>query len=390
MKWVNSEGRLPIKSWCENIEEGALKQALDLANHSITFKHIALMPDCHQGYGMPIGGVIACDHAIIPNAVGADIGCGMCVVKTSILGGELTKDNITEILALVKEKVPVGFNHHKTKQEWEGFNLQTVPDVFEVNSNLEDAKYQLGTMGSNNHFIEIQQGDDGHIWFMVHSGSRNFGYKIAREFNKIAIHLCNRWFSNIPNKDLAFFPIETKEAKEYLLAMQYALEFAAENRRRIMDELKFATGKFVRYDVLEEINIHHNYATWENHFGKNLLVHRKGAISARVGQKGIIPGSMGTPSYIVEGLGNPDSFNSCSHGAGRNMSKTKASSSLNEGDCTKDMDGIIFDGWPLDRKGNINLGEAPKAYKDIDEVIEAELDLIKPLVKLFPLGVIKG
>ena len=391
MKWVKKEAdqRVPIKSWCDFVEDGALKQAFNLSRHPSVFKHVALMPDCHRGYGMPIGGVIACKMAVIPNAVGVDIGCGMCAVKTDFQADDITEEAIKRIMGKVREKVPVGFNHNKEVQEWSGF--EKAPEISIISQQLPSARKQLGTLGGGNHFIEIQKGDDGVLWLMIHSGSRNFGYKIANKYHETALKLCRRWFSDIPDEDLAFLPMESKEATEYFDCMNFALQFAKENRQRMMEHFKEAV-----HDVLgcyfreEEINIHHNYAAWENHFKQNVIIHRKGATSARKGQKGIIPGSMGTPSYIVEGLGNPESFTSCSHGAGRKMGRMEASRRLSKEECDKAMEGIVFGRWGRDRKGNPDFGEAPQAYKDIEDVIGSELDLIKPIVKLQPLGVIKG
>jgi tRNA-splicing ligase RtcB (3'-phosphate/5'-hydroxy nucleic acid ligase) len=394
MKWVRKEDdqRVPIKSWCEDIDEDALQQAINLSIHPIVFRHIALMPDCHLGYGMPIGGVIACIKAIIPNAVGSDIGCGMCALRTDYLAENITTEHVKRIMQIVKDTVPVGFEHHKVNQEWEGFN--SAPDLPIVQQHLESARKQLGTLGGGNggnHFIEIQRGEDGYVWLMIHTGSRNFGFKIAKEYHKQALILCKRWFSNIPDNDLAFLPIEDQIAKDYFECMNFALKFAQENRHVIMQRFKEAVHEVLHCPLPDEqINIHHNYASWESHFNRNVIVHRKGATSARLGEMGIIPGSMGTPSYIVEGLGNTESFESCSHGAGRRMGKRKASKTLKQEDCDKAMEGIVFDQWTRNEAGMLNLSEAPQAYKDIDTVIQAQLDLIKPIVKLYPLGVVKG
>ena len=238
--------------------------------------------------------------------------------------------------------------------------------------------------------MEIQASEDGDVWLMIHSGSRNFGLRIAKYYNEKAIELCERWKSPIPNKDLAFLPIGEPMAKEYIDAMNYALEFAKENRHRIMLAVAESFEEVTGNAVGDPINIHHNYARLENHFGHNVWVHRKGATSAKEGEIGIIPGSMGTSSYIVEGLGNRESFMSCSHGAGRCMGRMAASRDLTVEECDKAMEGVIFGRWGKDRKGRIDLGEAPQAYKNIDYVIEAQLDLITPRVKLNPLGVIKG
>jgi len=379
--------KVPIKSWCDNPEEGALEQAKNLASLPFIFKQVCLMPDTHQGYGMPIGGVIACIHAIIPNAVGVDIGCGMCAVKTSAT--EITTEQIKEIFGYIRELVPLGFNHRTENQEWEGFN--EVPNILIIKQELESAKKQLGTLGGGNHFIEIQKGSDGFIWLMVHSGSRNFGYKIAKEYNKKAQELCKMWYSNIPpfkgEDGLAFLPIGSKEAKEYLEAMNFALKFAYADRKRMMNDICSSVYKVLGCTWEPEINIHHNYVAIENHFGRNVWVHRKGATSAREGEFGIIPGSQGTSSYIVIGKGNRESFTSCSHGAGRTMSRGKARATL---DLKEEIEQMDLKGIVHGLRTTKELDEASGAYKDIDLVMEEQKDLVDIAVKLTPLGVIKG
>jgi tRNA-splicing ligase RtcB len=253
---------------------------------------------------------------------------------------------------------------------------------------LGKAKYQLGTLGGGNHFIEIQKGDDGYIWIMLHSGSRNFGLKIANVYHKKASALCSKWYSYLPDKDLAFLPIDTPEAKEYLEAMDYALSFAKENRYLMMNNIKTCFRDVISNIAYGDLtDVHHNYANMENHFGTNVMVHRKGATSAKLGEKGIIPGSQGTASYIVEGLGNPQSFMSCSHGAGRKMGRKQASRELNlKNEIEKlDAQGIIHSIRTKD-----DLDEASGAYKDIDVVMRNQEDLVKILVKLKPIAVIKG
>ena len=389
MRVINTQ-RIPIKAWTKDIEEGAIAQAENLASLPFVYKHVALMPDVHQGYGMPIGGVIATEGVIIPNAVGVDIGCGMCTIHTNMKAVDLTEDMLKSIMGKIRKVVPVGFNRHKNYQEWKGF--REAPDSIEIiDQEIDNARTQLGTLGGGNHFIEIQKSDVGDVWIMVHSGSRNFGKKIADYYHKMALKFCEKWYSNIPDKDLAFLPIDNVYGEEYIVAMNYALAFALENRKRILDEACFAFWEVTGFNFPEYlINIHHNFAKLENHFGKNVWVHRKGATQAYKGQIGIIPGSMGTPSYIVEGLGNPESFKSCSHGAGRKMGRAQASRTLTVEECDKAMKGIIYGRWGKDRKGRIDLGEAPQAYKDIEDVIESELDLIKPITKLWPMAVIKG
>lgn len=404
MKVISTEN-IPIKLWLEDIEDGALEQAKNLANLPFAFKHIAIMPDSHLGYGMPIGGVLATHNIIIPNAVGVDIGCGMCAVKTSLK--ELSIEQLKKLFGGSKDYkggirsiVPVGFNHQSKKQEeslmpydknchsaifWD-FISGKYPIVFKE---YQSALKQIGTLGGGNHFIEIQKGSDGYIWIMLHSGSRNLGYKVARYYNDLAKKLNEKWHTSVTKKvDLAFLPLDSKEGQTYLKEMDYCVEFALVNRKLMMTRIKdIFTAQFSNIKFEYMINIAHNYAILENHFGKNVVVHRKGATSAREGQLGIIPGSQGTKSYIVKGLGNPDSFMSCSHGAGRTMSRTKARNTLNlEEEIAKmNKKGILHS-----IRNKKNLDEASSAYKNIDVVMEKQKDLVEILVELTPLGVIKG
>jgi tRNA-splicing ligase RtcB len=404
MKWIKDiKDGIPVKSWCQEIETGALEQAENLSKHPATYKHVALMPDCHVGYGMPIGGVIACENAVIPNAVGVDIGCGMVAVETNCPAERLSdmKDR-RAILDSVKEMVPAGEGHaHKTEQDWDGFEmyLDGRPERGGCDWPAKLDRKNLGTLGGGNHFIELQSSEDGILWLMIHSGSRNLGHKIATYYHKKAQKLNDEWHSKLPSKDLAFLPADSSLGKDYICDMNFALDYALENRRRMMSCFKEAVADFLKdVEFIREVNIHHNYAALENHFGKNVWIHRKGATSAKEGELGIIPGSMGASSYIVKGLGNPESFMSCSHGAGRKMGRGEASRRLSMEDCDKAMEGIVFDRWSKfsgkwkkkKDKNLFDLSEAPLAYKDIEDVIESELDLIEPLVKLQPLGVVKG
>lgn len=382
------EGKnVPIKSWCNNPENGALEQARNLTTLPFIFKQVCLMPDTHQGYGMPIGGVIATKNVVIPNAVGVDIGCGMCAVKTSL--PTLYKDEVKQIFSRIRQIVPVGFKHREEEQIWEGFN--NMPDIKIIQQEIKSAKKQLGTLGGGNHFIELQQGSDGFVWIMIHSGSRNFGYKIAKEYNQLAQRLCSKWYSNIPNfkgdDGLAFLPIDTKEGKEYLTAMNYALDFAYENRKRMLEDIKFCVNQVSSCEFEPEINIHHNYARMEYHFKHNVMVHRKGATSAKKAQLGIIPGSQGTSSYIVIGKGCEESFKSCSHGAGRALSRGRARAILDlKGEQKKLEDlGIIHS-----IRNEKDLDEARSAYKNINIVMNEQKDLVDIFTELKPLGVIKG
>ena len=384
--------RLPIKSWTPDVEDGAMRQAVDLANHPCAFKHVALMPDVHQGYGMPIGGVVAFENAISPNCVGMDIGCGMGAVQTDILASKVTKAQLRTIREKIEHTIPTGAgNTHKKQQEWGVNYFDTLPRWINTVNEVAHIKKSIGTLGGGNHFIELQEGSDGFLWIMLHSGSRKVGHSICTYYNKIAKEENARWHSNIPSKDLAFFPTDSNNGQWYIDDMAFALDYAMENRRRMMNVIKDIVLMEIPGSVAHEINIHHNYASLEHHFDKNVWVHRKGATSARKGQLGIIPGSMGTPSYIVEGLGNPESFMSCSHGAGRKMSRTEACKKLDIDKCNEDMRGIEFKGFKKSKqKGLWNIDEAPDAYKNIKIVIDQQVDLVKAITKLYPLAVVKG
>jgi tRNA-splicing ligase RtcB len=384
MKEITTE-KLPIKLWLNDIEAGALAQVNNIANLPFAFKHIAIMPDSHQGYGMPIGGVLATKGVIIPNAVGVDIGCGMCAVKTSLT--EIDTETLKKIMGKIRKAVPVGFNHHKEKQD-ESLMPETDKKLLIVSQEYQNALTQIGTLGGGNHFIEIQKGSDGHIWIMIHSGSRNFGLKIAKYYNDLAIALNEKWHTQVPKEwELAFLPLDEQEGIMYVNEMNYAVEFALANRSLMEKRIEDIFMKETLCDFEEPINIAHNYARLENHFGQNVMIHRKGATLADENTIGIIPGSQGTSSYIVKGKGNIQSFKSCSHGAGRKMGRNVACKTLNLEEEIKKLDdqGIIHG------IRNVNdLDEASGAYKDIDVVMKNQEDLIEILVELKPLAVIKG
>jgi len=391
MKQVITSEKLPIKLWLDDIEEGAMGQARNLANLPFVYKHVAIMPDAHFGYGMPIGGVMATEDVIIPNAVGVDIGCGMCAMQTSL--HTISTDKLKEIMTGIRRVIPLGFKHHQRAQDKSLMPLPPngvpLPELKVVSREYKNALTQLGTLGGGNHFIEIQKGSDGHIWIMVHSGSRNLGFTVANFYNKMAIDLNSRWGSKIPkNWQLAFLPLSSDAGRRYNLEMQFCVDFALANRQLMMERIQdvfLAVASPVTFSGF--INIAHNYAAMETHFRKNVIVHRKGATSAREGELGIIPGSQGTPSYIVRGKGNPESFTSCSHGAGRKMGRKEAQRRLDLGE----------EAGRLDRKGILHsirsrrdLDEAAGAYKDVDKVVEEQLDLVEVIVALQPLAVVKG
>jgi tRNA-splicing ligase RtcB len=387
VKYITVENGLIIKSWCDAPEEGAIEQAKNLSRLPFAFRQICLMPDAHQGYGMPIGGVMATEDVIVPNAVGVDIGCGMCAVKTSLTA--ISVDSLKKIMSETRKRIPLGMNRHKEKQAVEFLPGCASNDMPVVLSEYEKARAQVGTLGGGNHFIEIQKGDDSHIWIMVHSGSRNLGKQVADHYHKKAVAINERYFSQVlKGRDLAFFPLSSSEGQLYLNEMQYCVDFALANRKLMMDRIIAIFRETIGSVTFEPmINIAHNYARLEKHFGRNVLVHRKGATSAREGETGIIPGSQGTSSYIVRGKGNPESFMSCSHGAGRKMGRKQAERTLNLEVEKKRLDdrGIIHA-----LRGISDLDEAAGAYKDIDIVMAEQADLVDILVSLEPLGVVKG
>lgn len=375
---------IPVKMWLKDIEDGALEQLNNLSRLPFAFSHIAVMPDCHQGYGMPIGGVLATKGVIIPNAVGVDIGCGMCAVKTSLT--EIDTDTLKSIMGVIRRDVPVGFDHNKEKQD-ESL-MPKLGSQLICGRQYESALRQIGTLGGGNHFIEIQKGSDGHIWIMIHSGSRNLGKQVADHYNKIAEDINAKYHSIVPKEyELAFLPSDTKEYSDYMDEMNYCVEFALANRNLMMSRILDAFNHLLITDQIDFINIAHNYARYENHFGSNVIVHRKGATSAREGEIGIIPGSQGTSSYIVRGKGNKDSFESCSHGAGRKMGRKQAERTLVLEDEQKLLNdrGIIHS-----IRNKTDLDEATGAYKNIDEVMANQKELVDIVVRLEPLGVIKG
>lgn len=378
-------GCLVIKSWCDAPENGAVEQAKNLARLPFVFKQICLMPDTHQGYGMPIGGVMAADNVVVPNAVGVDIGCGMCAVQSSL--ENISVDDLKIVLGKIREQIPLGFNRHKESQDY------TLMPAFENMHDVCEREYtsalnQLGTLGGGNHFIEVQKGSDGHVWVMIHSGSRNLGKQVADHYNKKAEEINAKYYSSVPKEwELAFLPFDCEDGRHYMAEMQYCVDFALANRKLMMTRVEDIIKEVTQATFGDVINIAHNYARMESHFGKNVLIHRKGATSAREGEIGIIPGSQGTLSYIVQGLGSHESFQSCSHGAGRKMGRKQAQRTLDldEEKSKLDSQGILHA-----IRGVDDLDEASGAYKSIDVVMKEQEDLVKPVVELRPLAVVKG
>ena len=390
MQKVIMTNRLPIKMWLDEVEESTLTQARNLAQLPFAFKHVCLMPDAHSGYGMPIGGVLATRGVIVPNAVGVDIGCGMCAVRTNVKAELLDAGILKQVMSRIREVIPLGFNHHEESQDEnlmpQGYQIDNLAIV---KRHYIAALKQLGTLGGGNHFIELQKSNDGDLWVMIHSGSRNLGKQVADFYNKAARRLNELWHSSVPvGADLAFLPIQTNEAHAYFDEMRYCTDFAFANRKLMINRVQAIISDMVTGVVFDPvINIAHNYVAWENHFNQNVLVHRKGATSAKPGETGIIPGSQGTKSYIVEGLGNPESFMSCSHGAGRVMSRSAA---VRELDLEEEIRKLDEQGIIHAIRSKDDLDEASSAYKDISQVMAFQQDLVRIKVELTPLAVVKG
>ena len=381
----------PVKIWTDYVEASAMVQIENLARLPFMYHHLAVMPDVHTGMGMPIGGVLACVDAVIPNAVGVDIGCGMCAVKTSIKTADIDYLEFRKrVLSKVREIIPLGMSHHKQPQDESlmptGYDVDL---MWVVKEQYQSALRQVGTLGGGNHFIEFQRDEEDNLWIMIHSGSRNLGKMVGDYYNKKAMALNKKWHSEVdPSMRLAFLPFHSPEFGEYWREMQYCIDFALCNRKLMMSRIQdVLESVFPQIEFEPMINIAHNYAAWETHFGKNVVVHRKGATFAGKGTIGIIPGSQGTASYIVEGLGNPESFNSCSHGAGRVLSRTAA---INQLDMETEVQRLNERGIIHAIRNKSDLQEAPSAYKDIDEVINNQLDLIAVKTRLLPIAVIKG
>ena len=401
--------KIPVKVWLETekeLEASCREQALHLANLPFLAGPVCLMPDTHAGMGMPIGGVIASEDVIIPNAVGVDIGCGMAYTETGIRADDLRQimtgsgNLVQAIIGDIMRNVPVGFAHHK--QPMPSYVLDRALDEMdkyekdgELLGQLDAGYFQIGTLGGGNHFIELQEDDEGFLSVMIHSGSRHFGKSVCDYFHQKARALNQRWYSQVPDSyRLAFLPVDSPEGQQYLNWMQLSMDFAAENREKMMLAVKAILekwiGKYTEFSLnfSNDINCHHNYASLENHKGKDLWVHRKGAVEAKNGQMAVIPGAMGSYSYMVMGLGNEDSFCSSSHGAGRRYSRKGAMEAFTCEEVILDLErrGVV-----LGKKGKADVAEESRfAYKDIEIVMENQKDLVIPVKRLKTIGVVKG
>jgi tRNA-splicing ligase RtcB len=400
--------KVPVRLWTpqEEVEQEAKNQLYNIANLPWAFHHVEVMPDVHYGKGATVGSVIAMKDAVSPSAVGVDIGCGMGAVKTNLRASELP-DNLAALRAKIEELIPVGFNSHeklyfsgldftmkmdgsvisKSASTNEAFNLsKDFKSLFkrfkdldpQVHDLLKKAMSQVGTLGGGNHFIELCLDQDDYVWLMLHSGSRNIGKTLAEIHIERAKRLAHN--QELPDRDLAVFLSKTPEMAEYLRDLKWAQEYAFVNRRAMFEIYKGIVRTFIPHVHFEApILCHHNYVSEEVHYGEDVIVTRKGAISARSGEMGIIPGSMGTRSYIVRGRGNEESFHSASHGAGRRLSRGKAKRTFTVEDLKEQTKGIEC------RKDDGVLDEIPGAYKDIDKVIGYQRELVEIEAKLHQL-----
>lgn len=396
---VLNEGRVPVKIWSDDVEKEAEQQLINTASLPFVFKHVAAMPDVHGGKGSTIGSVIATKGAICPATVGVDLGCGMMAVKTP-LNATIVQDKIVEIRKSIERSIPLGFDRHKKLSDAVS-GLELFSRFVQLGSKggaakslfldlkvYSDAMLQLGTLGGGNHFIEVCLDTENNVWVMLHSGSRGIGNKIATAHISNAKALMKKWFISLPDPDLAYLVKGSKEFEDYLEDIKWAQEFAFENRKRMMDlvmkDLSFDVNNAEPIPRLMEVNCHHNYVSEENHYGENVLITRKGAVRARDNDLGIIPGSMGAKSFIVRGKGNTESFCSCSHGAGRKMSRTKAKAIFTKEDLATQTVGVEC------RKDADVIDEIPGAYKDIDQVMANQSDLVEVVAQLKQIMCIKG
>lgn len=397
IKRVLSTGKFPIKIYTEDIEAEAEQQLLELSALPFIHKYVAAMPDVHCGIGATIGSVIPTKGAIIPAAVGVDLGCGMSAVQLSLTANQLP-DNLSNLRTQIEQAVPVGFDMHQnpslntTSLQTLGDKLEVLiqkhPTLLKMKKNFqEDWQLQVGTLGGGNHFIEVCLDENQNVWVMLHSGSRGVGNIIGRYFIGLAKRDMEKWFINLPNKDLAYFPQGTEHFEDYWEAVLWAQEYARINRQEMMRLILEALSKadLPPFQVIgEAISCHHNYVALEHHYQSNIFLTRKGAISAKEGEWGIIPGSMGTKSYIVQGKGNLESFCSCSHGAGRRMGRKEAKRRFTVQDMITQTQGVEC------RKDEAVIDEIPAAYKPIDEVMENQNDLVDIVHTLKQVVCIKG
>ena len=382
------EGRVPVKIWTNDVEAEAQQQLLNTASLPFVFKHVAAMPDVHFGMGATIGSVVATKGAIVPACVGVDLGCGMMAVKLAV-NPQKIMDNIKEIRHSIERSIPLGFNGNDKMTDsvagWDGWSKE----VPQLDRDLKQkATHQMGSLGGGNHFIEICLDTQGDPWVMLHSGSRGVGNKLATRFIDSAKKLMETYFIKLADPDLAYLSEGTKEFDDYMIALHWAQDFAFQNRiemmKRVLKDISYEVNDGNPIEKLMEVNCHHNYVAKENHYGQNVWLTRKGAVRAREGDMGIIPGSMGARSFIVRGKGNEESFCSCSHGAGRKMSRTKAKAMFTTADMEAQTSGVEC------RKDKDVIDEIPGAYKDIQRVMDDQSDLVEIVAEIKQIMCIKG
>jgi tRNA-splicing ligase RtcB (3'-phosphate/5'-hydroxy nucleic acid ligase) len=399
---IETPGGVPIKAWTRGVgvEDAARKQLENVARLPIVFHHVAVMPDVHFGIGATVGSVVPTENAIIPAAVGVDIGCGMMAVETD-LDAKLLPDSLKKLRSAIEKAVPHGRSSNGGRGDrgaWHNVPHHAVAawksldDEYKTISNKHprigqgNDINQLGTLGGGNHFIEVCLDETDHVWFMLHSGSRGVGNRIGSYFISLAKEDMRRHVNNLPDSDLAYLREGTEHFNDYVQAVSWAQRFAMTNRQLMMNAVIAAAKKELPPFQLGEtaVNCHHNYVEREHHFGKDVFVTRKGAVRARTGDLGIIPGSMGARSFIVRGKGNPDSYMSCSHGAGRVMSRGEAKRRFTVEDHVKATEGIEC------KKDASVIDETPAAYKDIDKVMAAQSDLVEVVHQLRQVVCVKG
>lgn len=396
IKQVMTEGEKPVKVWTDDLDSTARQQLLNISKLPFIHHHVAAMPDVHAGIGATIGSVIATHQAIIPAAVGVDIGCGMAAVRTSLTAEQIDERILKKVFDQISRDVPVGRAQHRDERALNeaalpfAATLQTMtekhPQLLKAFGRFSNWMNQMGTLGGGNHFIEICLDEAGQVWIMLHSGSRGIGNAIGNYFIELARRDMERWFIQLPDRDLAYFPEGSEHFNGYVAAVSWAQSYARENRDQMMTLVLAAMARHLPvFNVTTEVvNCHHNYVAREHHYQADVWVTRKGAIRARAGDLGIIPGSMGARSYIVRGLGNPESFQSCAHGAGRRMSRTAAERQFTTADLATQTEGVIC------RKDKGVLDEIPSAYKDIDQVMANQSDLVEIVHRLKQVVCVKG
>ncbi|MCF8150012.1 MAG: RtcB family protein [Burkholderiaceae bacterium] len=396
IKQVIQSARVPVMIWTDDVDERSKQQLANIASLPFIHHHVAAMPDVHVGRGATIGSVIATHKAIIPAAVGVDIGCGMVACRLSLTANDLDEKLLRKVYGQISRDVPVGRAEHSSARA-----LVDAAQLFEPRLTAMTQRHpqllkkfrrfstwinQMGTLGSGNHFIEVCLDEADQVWVMLHSGSRGIGSALASYFIELARQDMERQMAHLPDEDLAYFPEGSRHFNDYVEAVTWAQEYAMQNRRSMIDLVLAALVRHLPPFVVtsEVVNCHHNYVTVEHHYDADVFVTRKGAIRAREGDMGIIPGSMGARSYIVRGKGNPESFNSCAHGAGRRMSRTAAEKQFTKEDLIRQTEGVIC------RKDKNVIDEIPGAYKDIDVVMTNQTDLVEVIHTLKQLVCVKG